>query len=87
MINWDWHIKVVHTYQEGNRCADLLANLSFDVDIGCHSLDAPPDPVQEIMIQDIQGVSFTRSVLVSNPVYKPLMLFGLFPYFLRKDYN
>ena len=36
MLNWDWEIRIMHTFREGNRAADAMANMGLELPIGDH---------------------------------------------------
>ena len=38
MRRWNWDLQVLHTYREGNKCANLLASLGFNMFYGCYVL-------------------------------------------------
>ncbi|WCJ31853.1 Polynucleotidyl transferase ribonuclease H-like superfamily protein [Euphorbia peplus] len=56
----NWEISISHTYREGNRGADFMANLAATVELGIHFFDRPPMGVHRIIEQDLLGVSFPR---------------------------
>ncbi|GAU10638.1 hypothetical protein TSUD_421140, partial [Trifolium subterraneum] len=63
--NLQWHITFKHTWREGNRCADWLANFSlsqssFDV----RNLETPPRELQSLIFDDISGACMPRNVNV-----------------------
>ena len=39
MLNWDWEIRIEHTFREGNRVANAMANMSFQFPVGEHRFD------------------------------------------------
>ncbi|GAU35182.1 hypothetical protein TSUD_319920 [Trifolium subterraneum] len=63
LIDFDWQIQFKHTWREGNRSADWLANhslvhSSFDV----ISLETPPRELQSVLFDDIFGACMPRNV-------------------------
>ena len=60
MLNWDWEIRIEHTYREGNWVADAMANMGFQLPIGEHRFDHVSHGVADIIWQDLVGVSFSR---------------------------
>ncbi|GAU33771.1 hypothetical protein TSUD_393330 [Trifolium subterraneum] len=66
LIDFDWQIQFKHTWREGNRNTDWLANhslvhSSFDV----ISLETPPRELQSILFDDISGACMPRNVELS----------------------
>ena len=60
MLNWDWEIQIQHTFREGKRVADAMANMGFQLPIGEHRFDQIPRGVTDIIRQDLVGVSCPR---------------------------
>jgi hypothetical protein len=63
--NLQWHVAFKHTWREGYRCADWLANYSlsqssFDV----RDLETPPRELQNFLFDDISGACMPRNVNV-----------------------
>ncbi|MCI39825.1 hypothetical protein A2U01_0061057, partial [Trifolium medium] len=56
----DWRVKVIHTFREGNACADYLAKL------GARNLEAyspiaiPPHEMSLLLLADASGTLFYR---------------------------
>ena len=59
----DWHIKVTHAYRESNKVADFLAGHAHLLQIGLHVLQYPPPGCGTILLDDLAGVSFFRTVV------------------------
>ncbi|KAI9092319.1 hypothetical protein K1719_027819 [Acacia pycnantha] len=57
-------LQVVHTYREGNRCADKLANISFGLRVVNCSFVSPPQEVVSLLYSDFVGNVFPRAVLI-----------------------
>ncbi|KAI8534767.1 hypothetical protein RHMOL_Rhmol10G0122500 [Rhododendron molle] len=53
-------IEVMHSYREDNGCADKLANLGFQMDVGFRLLDIMPTVVSFQLRADAQGVLYPR---------------------------
>lgn len=51
------HVRVVHVFREGNRCADLLANLGQEGDWGTTILEDPLDALMDLLIGDAGGAA------------------------------
>ena len=58
MLTWNWEVTITHSYREGNRCADFLANASFNFPFGFYPLHAPFQGLRDLLMQDIMGVAF-----------------------------
>ncbi|WCJ23870.1 Polynucleotidyl transferase ribonuclease H-like superfamily protein [Euphorbia peplus] len=62
LIRGVWEVRIVHVYREGNRAADWLANFAGLLSLGHHEFDVPPAGIQDILVADCSGVSFTRNI-------------------------
>lgn len=62
MIDWDWECKLEHSWREGNMCADFLAKLGRRLAPGVAVFKNPPQPLQELLGQDLSGVARPRLV-------------------------
>lgn len=51
---------MMHTYCEGNQCADLLAKLGARSQEDLVLLHHPPDGMMHFLLADARGVSFMR---------------------------
>ena len=60
LLERSWKVTVAHTYREGNKCVDAIANHALSLSQGLHILENPPGSVSRIMMDDIVGVSFSR---------------------------
>ena len=60
----NWEVTVAHTYREGNRCVDAMANYALSLPQGLHILENPSVFVSCIMIDDIVGVSFSCCCII-----------------------
>ena len=63
MIDFPWQIKVQHIMREGNRSIDAMANLGINLTLGYYHFEVAPANINEIIVQDIVGVSFPRLCL------------------------
>ena len=64
LLERNWEVIVAHTYREGNRCAEAMANHALSLPQGLHILENPLEFVSRIMMEDIVGLSFPRSYIV-----------------------
>ena len=60
MLTWNWEVTITHSYREGNRCADFLANASFNFPFGFYPFHNPLQGLHDLLMQDIMGVAFPR---------------------------
>lgn len=65
--NEEWEIQFIHTYCEGNMCADWLATWSQDRKLGLTILDTLPVELAGIHFRDLVGTSIPR-ILFSNHI-------------------
>ena len=56
-----WEVEVLHTYREGNTCADWLANFSLSLAPGLFRMSFPPHQLRSLLLADGLAV-FTRLV-------------------------
>ena len=65
ILQRDWHTQVIHTWREGNRCADWLANFSLSLDSwNLVVLESPPNGLQRLIYDDISGACMPRNLRV-----------------------
>ena len=51
--NMNWHVQINHTWREGNRAADWLANFSLTLNaFDFHVIETPPRELQNIIFDD-----------------------------------
>lgn len=66
ILDWkkkDWQVIFSHTYREGNRCADWLANWSFHhQELGTVMINHPPIELATIFSSDLAGASLSLFV-------------------------
>ncbi|XP_038687586.1 uncharacterized protein LOC119986972 [Tripterygium wilfordii] len=63
LLKKDWEVNICHVLREGNRCADLLANLALKHDRGVLVLHQPPVDIIEMLREDVIGVSWPIRVV------------------------
>ncbi|XVF64276.1 hypothetical protein PTKIN_Ptkin09bG0155400 [Pterospermum kingtungense] len=49
---------------KANQVADRLASFSFELGLGCHCLEQPPNDVQKSLDEDAMGVAFPRAIVM-----------------------
>ncbi|GAU15867.1 hypothetical protein TSUD_40880 [Trifolium subterraneum] len=60
-MNWQVHIN--HTWREGNKSTDWLANFSLSLNsFELHVLEAPPRDLKRLLFDDISGACIPRNV-------------------------
>jgi len=60
-----WHTQVIHTWREGNRCADWLANFSLSLDSwNLVVLESPASELQRLIYDDIFGACIPRNLRI-----------------------
>ncbi|KAJ1414559.1 Ribonuclease H domain [Sesbania bispinosa] len=57
-------VNISHTYREGNRATDWLADYAFQFTLGYHILPAPPHGLFPILRDDLADISFVRSIFL-----------------------
>jgi hypothetical protein len=63
LLALDWRVQFRHTWREGNRCVDWLANFSLSLDsFVCARMETPPSELYKLMFDDIFGVCMPRNV-------------------------
>jgi hypothetical protein len=63
LLALDWRVQFRHTWREGNRCTDWLANFSLSLDsFVCARMETPPSELHKLMFDDISGVCMPRNV-------------------------
>ncbi|CAJ2669285.1 unnamed protein product [Trifolium pratense] len=63
--NMNWHVQFNHTWREGNRSADWLANFSLTLNsFDLHVLESPPRELQSLIFDDVSGACMPRSVRI-----------------------
>ncbi|KAH7846405.1 hypothetical protein Vadar_013667 [Vaccinium darrowii] len=55
-------VKIDHAYREGNKCADLLASMSFNDDLDFHVFDVASACINSQLGEDLNGVEYPRTL-------------------------
>ncbi|WJX23886.1 hypothetical protein P8452_13068 [Trifolium repens] len=67
LLALSWQVILSHTWREGNRSADWLANFSYSLDsFDIHVLETPPRELQSMLFDDISGACMPRNVRVTS---------------------
>jgi ribonuclease HI len=64
LIGEDMEVQFKHVYREANKVADYLANLGCNLVNGITLFDVPPREVQQLVDDDVLGVSTSRMIIV-----------------------
>jgi hypothetical protein len=64
LIGEDMEVQFKHVYREANKVADYLANLGCNLVNGITLFDVPPREVQQLVDDDVLGVSTFRMIIV-----------------------
>ncbi|XP_015936169.1 uncharacterized protein LOC107462117 [Arachis duranensis] len=59
-----WQTKLVHSYREGNRGADCMANESLFTEPGYHFIDQPSTKLRSILADNCRGATLPRLISV-----------------------
>jgi hypothetical protein len=63
MLALDWHIQIRHTWREGNRCTNWLANFSLSFDfLDCTIVKTPTSEFHKLFYDDFSGISMPKNV-------------------------
>ncbi|PNX95042.1 ribonuclease H [Trifolium pratense] len=63
LTNLNWHVQINHTWREGNKSADWLANYSLTLNsFDLHVLETPPREFQSLLFYDSSGTCLPRTV-------------------------
>ncbi|KAJ8760729.1 hypothetical protein K2173_017824 [Erythroxylum novogranatense] len=60
-LHHEWSCRLQHCYREGNKCADLLANVGADSSALLHIYHSPPPSLCLQLDEDYRGVAYPRS--------------------------
>ncbi|CAN0926089.1 Putative ribonuclease H protein At1g65750, partial [Linum grandiflorum] len=66
LFSRDWSLHVIHTFREGNKAADRLANHGHSLSFGFHPIHILPREVFDCIRTDSMGVYFPRQVPLIN---------------------
>ncbi|CAN1824667.1 Putative ribonuclease H protein At1g65750 [Linum perenne] len=61
-----WEVQIQHTYREGNKVADFLANQGHDFPFGVYMFPLSDCNLVHLLRHDFLGVSTPRSILVNT---------------------
>ncbi|PKI53686.1 hypothetical protein CRG98_025927 [Punica granatum] len=61
----DWEVRMQHTYQEGNSCADKLANMAVEYPPDTHIIHSVPNGVFRLLLGDIVWATMPHFIPVS----------------------
>ncbi|GAU34538.1 hypothetical protein TSUD_219210 [Trifolium subterraneum] len=63
LINMNWDVQINHTWREGNKSADWLANYSLTLNsFDLHVLETPLRKLQSLLFYDFSGTCMPRNV-------------------------
>ncbi|MCH88942.1 ribonuclease H protein [Trifolium medium] len=63
LLALNWHVQFCHTWREGNRCADWLANFSLSLDSSvCVRMETSPSELRKFLFDDFSGACMPRNV-------------------------
>ncbi|CAI0550119.1 unnamed protein product [Linum tenue] len=62
LINRNWEVQVSHTFREGNKTADFLANKGHSVSIGCHFVGISDPGLSFWILYDTMGIAQDRLI-------------------------
>jgi len=63
LLSLSWTVKITHTWREGNKSTDWLANFSISMDsLDFHILENPPSEFQSLLFDDFSGACMPRNV-------------------------
>jgi len=66
LLKLNWHMHFNHTWREGNRSADWLANFSFSLNsFEIYVMETPPSGISSLLFDDIYGACMPRNVRVN----------------------
>jgi ribonuclease HI len=66
LLKLNWQVLFNHTWREGNRSADWLANFSFSLDsFNTYVMETPHREVSSLLFDDISGACMPRNIRVS----------------------
>jgi ribonuclease HI len=64
LLKLNWEVRIRHIFREGNRCADVLANLGCNPDVVWTSYQEAPSDLLQILSDDFRSASLPRFVSV-----------------------
>jgi hypothetical protein len=67
LLDLNWQVHLSHTWREGNRSVDWLANFSYSLSsFRVHFIESPPRELQRLLFDDISGACMPRNVRVTS---------------------
>jgi hypothetical protein len=62
-LKLNWQVQINHTWREGNRSADWLANFNFSLDsFNIHVMETPPNEISRLFFDDFIGACMPRNI-------------------------
>jgi hypothetical protein len=66
LLKLNWQVHFNHTWREGNKSADWLANFSFSLDFfNTHIMETPPNGISSLLFDDFSGTYMPRNIYVT----------------------
>jgi hypothetical protein len=66
LLKLNWKVQFNHTWREGNRVADWLANFSFSLNsFNTYIMETPPKEASSLLFDDISKASMPRNIRIS----------------------
>jgi hypothetical protein len=66
LLKLNWQVHFNHTWREGNKSADWMANFSFSLDsFNIHVMETPPSGILSLICDDISGACMPRNIRVT----------------------
>ncbi|CAI0436589.1 unnamed protein product, partial [Linum tenue] len=62
LLQQNWEVTISHTFREGNKSADYLANKGHSLDIGVHVIDKQDSGLKFWLLYDTMGIAQTRLI-------------------------
>ncbi|GAU25598.1 hypothetical protein TSUD_260320 [Trifolium subterraneum] len=63
LLKLNWQVHFNHTWREGNRSVDWLANFSFSLDsFNIHVMENPPSEISILLFDDFSGTCMHRNI-------------------------
>ncbi|MCH81760.1 ethylene responsive transcription factor 1b, partial [Trifolium medium] len=57
LLEWEWEVKIAHTYREANKCADALANVGCQLGRELIFYEDCPPHMKDIVLADVMGIT------------------------------
>ncbi|CAI0545215.1 unnamed protein product [Linum tenue] len=62
LINQEWEIEISHTFREGNKSADYLANKGHSLNLGYHVIERDDPGLNFWLLYDSMGNAQSRLI-------------------------